>query len=66
MQICEVGRMKCVNCPYLSSFEIADGGRMDCCNAHILEDGNGHPIMSRYVTHDWCPECDTDKRKKVK
>lgn len=47
--------MSCDKCSYLSSVEIADGGRMNCCNAHILEDGNGHPMMSIYTKHDWCP-----------
>lgn len=57
--------MKCVDCSYLSSAETTDVGRMDCCNAHILEDGNGHPMMSRYTTHDWCPLVNEDMRKKV-
>lgn len=57
--------MKCVSCPYLINIEIADGGRMDCCNAYILEDGNGRPMMSRYVTHDWCPVLNEDIRKRV-
>lgn len=47
--------MRCYECKYLSSAEIAEGGKMHTCDAHILEDGNGHPMMSIYVTHDWCP-----------
>lgn len=54
--------MSCVKCLYLSNVEIADGGRMDCCNANVLEDGNGHPMMSIYARHDWCPMLNADMR----
>lgn len=58
--------MSCVECTYLSSVESVDFGRIDCCNAYLLEDGNGHPMMSRYATHDWCPMLNGDERNEVK
>ena len=57
--------MSCSGCQYLNIAEIAEGGKMNTCNACILEDGNGRPMLSIYISHDWCPILNLDMRKKV-
>lgn len=49
-------KINCINCEYLGHESTVDCRVTAVCNAVILGDGSGRPMMSVCCEHEWCPK----------